>query len=117
MTKQTEEYLSDPHVLSRGVWASVAVATRNETFIAREKKGKLIDLKRPRLFHRYNLFNFQLPSSELFFLILMKTSADGITDDFFRRLMIASHCTLHHSHYLNSRKSKKTPADPARNRR
>ncbi|KAL5264061.1 hypothetical protein ACHWQZ_G005230 [Mnemiopsis leidyi] len=41
VTKQTEDYLSDPHILSRGVWASVAVATRNETFIAREKRDNL----------------------------------------------------------------------------
>ena len=39
VTKNVEEYTSDPHILSRGIYASIAVSTRNETFVVKEKKG------------------------------------------------------------------------------
>ncbi|XP_063677271.1 monoacylglycerol lipase-like [Bolinopsis microptera] len=41
VTKQTEQFVSDPHILSRGAWAAVAVTTRNETFLAHERRDCL----------------------------------------------------------------------------
>ena len=40
VTRAEDEYRDDPHILDRGVWAAVAVATRNETFVVHEKLGE-----------------------------------------------------------------------------